>query len=275
VERDVEKVSLRETLGMMRHNRPLVLLCASSLLFLTGMFSLQTVGVYYARDVLGDANLYIVLTLVQTVGMVVAAAAVPKAVGALGKKRVYLIAGLVGAAASLAVAVAPGATPAIGIAAFGILGFGLGCINTLIFAFQADTVDYGEWNSGIRAEGSSYAVLSFTRKVGQGVGGAAAAFTIGLGGYVSGANNGPRVNVVPGVLVAGTPGPTLVNVLIGQQADVAVGIGLSTIVQNAVRAFKRRPALEGFISISLVFQSLQVTTRVRHFLYGSTLTRLH
>jgi hypothetical protein len=54
----------------------------------------------------------------------------------------------------------------------------------------------------------------------------------------SGANNGPRVNVVPGVLSAGTPGPTLVNVLIGQQTDVAVGIGLSTVVQNAVRAFR-------------------------------------
>jgi hypothetical protein len=54
----------------------------------------------------------------------------------------------------------------------------------------------------------------------------------------SGANNGPRVNVVPGVLAAGTPGPTLVNVLIGQQADVALGLGVSTIVQNAVRAFK-------------------------------------
>ena len=41
---------------MMRHNRPLVLLCASTLLFLSGMFSLQTVAVYYARDVLGNAD---------------------------------------------------------------------------------------------------------------------------------------------------------------------------------------------------------------------------
>ena len=65
---------------MMRHNRPLVLLCASSLLFLTGMFSVQTVGVYYARDVLGNADLYIVMTVVQTVGMIAAAAIVPKAV---------------------------------------------------------------------------------------------------------------------------------------------------------------------------------------------------
>jgi hypothetical protein len=54
----------------------------------------------------------------------------------------------------------------------------------------------------------------------------------------SGANNGPRVNVVPGVGVAGTPGPTLVNVLVGQQADVALGAGLTTSVQNAVRAFQ-------------------------------------
>ena len=54
-----------------------------------------------------------------------------------------------------------------------MLGLGLGAINTLIFALQADTVDYGEWKTGVRAEGGSYAVLSFTRKVGQGVGGAA------------------------------------------------------------------------------------------------------
>ena len=48
-------------------------------------------------------------------------------------------------------------------------------------------MDYGEWKSGVRAEGGSYALLSFTRKAGQGIGGALAAYTIGLGGYVSGA----------------------------------------------------------------------------------------
>ena len=62
---------------MMQHNRPLVLLCAATLLFLSGMFSLQTVAVYYARDVLGHADLYIVLPL-STVGMVLASALVPK-----------------------------------------------------------------------------------------------------------------------------------------------------------------------------------------------------
>src|SRR6185436_13082973 len=43
------------------------------------------------------------------------------------------------------------------------------------------------WKTGTRAEGGSYSLLSFSRKTGQAVGGSLAAFTIGLGGYVSGA----------------------------------------------------------------------------------------
>jgi len=51
-------------------------------------------------------------------------------------------------------------------------------------------------------------VLSFTRKAGQGVGGAAAAYTIGLGGYVSGAESQPdgaetAIRVAAGALPAG------------------------------------------------------------------------
>jgi glucuronide carrier protein len=187
VARSVAKVSLRDTAGMLRRNRPLVILCTSALLFLTGMFAVQTVAVYYARDVLGNADLYIVMTIIQTVGMLAAAAVVPVAVERLGKKRTYTVSGLVAAAAGVGLGLAPGSMPAVGLAFFGVYGLGLGVVNTLIFALQADTVDYGEWQSGVRAEGSNYAVLSFMRKAGQGVGGAAAAYTIGLGGYASGA----------------------------------------------------------------------------------------
>jgi glucuronide carrier protein len=87
---------------------------------------------------------------------------------------------------AVAFALAPSSEPAIAIGCYAILGLGLGAINALIFALQADTVDFGEWRSGIRAEGASYSVLSFMRKAGQGIGGAAAAYTIGFGGYVSG-----------------------------------------------------------------------------------------
>jgi glucuronide carrier protein len=180
-----QKTGLREMARMLSHNRPLVVLCGSTTLFLTGMFALQTVGVYYARDVLGNADLYIAMTVVQTIGMIVAAMIVPWSVGALGKKRTYVIAGLIGGIAGIGVALAPSSTPALGVALIGVIGMALGAINTLIFALQAETVDYGEWQTGVRAEGASYGVVSFTRKAGQGVGGAVAAYTIGLGGYVA------------------------------------------------------------------------------------------
>jgi glucuronide carrier protein len=210
VERDTDKVSLRRTGEMLRRNRPLIILCAATLVFLSGMFALQTVAVYYARDVLGNADLYIVLTVAQTAGMLIAAAIVPKASATVGKKRTYLVAVVVGGVAALGVALAPASNPVLGIAAYGLLGVPLGVINTLIFAFQADTVDYGEWKSGVRAEGASYAVLSFMRKAGQGLGGAAAAYTIGLGGYVSGASS-QSDSAIASVRVAagGVPAVTL------------------------------------------------------------------
>ena len=55
-----------------------------------------------------------------------------------------------------------------------------------MWALEADTVEYGEWRTGVRTEGTTYAMFSFTRKMGQAVGGAAAAYTLGFGGYVSG-----------------------------------------------------------------------------------------
>ncbi len=189
VERSNETAGLRETLSMLRQNRPLIVLCLSCLLFLTGMFAVQTVAVYYARDVLGNANYYIVMTVVGTVLMIVASMLVPVAARAMGKKRAYILGGFIGVVGGVAMAFAPGTIPAIGIACYGVLNFGLGLVNTLIFAIQPDTVDYGEWKTGVRGEGSTYSILSFTRKAGQGVGGAAASFTLGLGGYVSGAAN--------------------------------------------------------------------------------------
>ena len=228
-------VGARETMTMIRHNRPLVLLCSATLLFLTGMFSLSAVAVFYARDVLGNADLYIVMTALQTAAMVAAAAAVPWAVAIVGKRRAYVLAGSIAAVAALGFALAPGSVPAAGIACYGVLGIGFGAINALIFALQADTVEYGEWNSGVRAEGASYAVLSFTRKTGQGIGGAAAAYTIGIGGYVSGAASQTdsavasikiAAGVVPAVAIAAAVAVMLVyplteTVFRGVVADLA------------------------------------------------------
>jgi glucuronide carrier protein len=183
--------TLRETFANARQNRALLVLCGSSVVFLVGWFSLQTVTVYYARDVLGSADYYIVLTVVQTAGVFAAALVVPRLVPLLGKRRVYQGLGVIALAAGLAVAIAPSSVPAAAIVAFACFGVGLGGVNTVSFALQSDTVEYGEWKTGSRTEGATYSIFSFTRKVGQALGAAAASYTIGLGGYVSGATSQP------------------------------------------------------------------------------------
>jgi glucuronide carrier protein len=187
VQRDVARVSLRQSLATLRGNRPLLLLCLSALAFLTGMFTLQTLQAYYARDVLGDANYFIVLSLVTTGLMFVVAPLVPRMVRTLGKRKAYVLAGVLSSVAALGIAVTPPTAPGLAIGFFALYGIGLAAVNGLMFALEADTVEYGEWRSGVRTEGTTYAVFSFTRKVGQAVGGAAAAYGLGLVGYVAGA----------------------------------------------------------------------------------------
>jgi len=54
-----------------------------------------------------------------------------------------------------------------------------------MFALEADTVEYGEWKSGQRTEGATYAIFSFTRKITQALGGAVGAWALAIGGYLS------------------------------------------------------------------------------------------
>jgi glucuronide carrier protein len=186
VQRDVPSVSLRQSFATLRTNRPLIMLCVSSLLFLTGMIAASTVGAFYARDVLGNATLFIYMTLIQTIGTFAIAAFIPRMVRTLGKKRGYLTLGLVAIVAGVGITLAPADTPAVALFFFFLLGIGVGGVNTLMWALEADTVEYGEWKTGVRTEGTTYALFSFTRKMGQALGGAAAAYTIGVGGYVAG-----------------------------------------------------------------------------------------
>jgi glucuronide carrier protein len=187
VERDAAPVSLKQSLGAIRRNRPLVLLCLSAVFMLTGMFTLQTLQVYYARDVLGNADYQIVLTVVSTGAMFLVSPAIPKIVESFGKKRAYVVAGAVTAVGGIGIALSPPSVPALAFVLFAVYGAGIAAVQNLIFALQADTVEYGEWETGVRTEGSNYAALSFCRKVGQGIGGGLAAFGIGVGGYVAGA----------------------------------------------------------------------------------------
>ncbi|MBP3691980.1 MAG: MFS transporter, partial [Clostridia bacterium] len=66
---------------------------------------------------------------------------------------------------------------------------GIGIYSTVSWAMMGDAIDYNEWKTGKREEGTVYALHSFFRKLAQGIGPALALVVMVALGYV-GANEG-------------------------------------------------------------------------------------
>ena len=110
---------------------------------------------------------------------------IPKLVDRFGKKTIFQWCGLFTVVGGLALFFTPAGAIAPALIFLGIKGIGAALINTVMFGLEADTVEYGEWKSGKRSEGATYAVFSFTRKITQSIGGAVGAAALAFGGYLS------------------------------------------------------------------------------------------
>ena len=87
-----------------------------------------------------------------------------------------------------------------------VFSLGLGIYSTVSWAMMGDAIDYNEWKTGTREEGTVYSLHSFFRKLAQGVGPSLVLVIMVALGYV-GANEGNQVWEVAvnmRYLVAGT-----------------------------------------------------------------------
>ena len=70
-----------------------------------------------------------------------------------------------------------------------IAGLGGGLYSAVSWSLMADAMDYGEWKTGVREEGTTYALHSFFRKLAQGIGPSLGLMVAGALGFVE-ANGG-------------------------------------------------------------------------------------
>ncbi|SOC55099.1 glycoside-pentoside-hexuronide (GPH):cation symporter [Ornithinimicrobium cerasi] len=172
VARPSTPVSLRDSFRTLRTNTPLLWLSGAAVLFLTGMTALSTLSSYIAIYVQRDAQFIAWNILAQMLALFFVGPLIPTIVRTIGKRSGYVLLSGVTLIGASVLAFAPLAeNPLLGPVAFFLMGLGVMGVNTLMWALEADTVEYGEWQTGNRTEGTTYAVFSFTRKMGQALGG--------------------------------------------------------------------------------------------------------
>ena len=141
-----------------------------------------TVGVYYAKYILLDEKLAGNLVLYHHLGGAVGMLAMPFILRTgISKRSAVFAAGLCMVVGSL-ISVFRGDGVFL-IASLALRGMGFGITNSLYYGMLADSVDYGEWKTGIRATAVTTSAASVGNKLGSGLGSALIGLALSAAGY--------------------------------------------------------------------------------------------
>ena len=171
-----KKGSMGKTVKGLFKNKPLITILIASLLFMMSMMLIGTVNVYLFKDYFSNTAALSIVGFIQTAMVFLAIPMVKPLVAKLGKKETASIGMLLAAVAYGALYFLPnlGVTGFLIGSAIGMFGYGF--FNLVVWAFVTDVIDYHEYLTGLREDGTVYSIYSFARKVGQALAG-------GLGGY--------------------------------------------------------------------------------------------
>ncbi|MED3564032.1 glycoside-pentoside-hexuronide (GPH):cation symporter, partial [Bacillus xiapuensis] len=178
-EADRPKVNLGKTLKGLVKNKPLLWILIASLSFMMCFMLIGAVNVYLFKDYFGNAKALSMVGLIQSAAVFVGMPMVKPLVAKFGKKELASAGLLLSAIVYGVLYFLPSLTATQFIAILSIAMFGYGLFNLVVWAFVTDVIDYHEYLTGLREDGTVYSIYSFSRKVGQalagGIGGAAIA----------------------------------------------------------------------------------------------------
>jgi len=201
-------------LRAVRSNRIFLLLLGATLVGSIGYAMGGKALLYYMKYYAGSEE---TITIGLTVSLAAAALSMlpwVRLTQRIGKRAVWLSGIVISATANILIfALAPKAGPLLyGLLAFS--GVGNAAFVLTFWSMLPDTVEVGEWQTGLRAEGALVGFLAFTQKVALGVGTGLIGILLDLIGYV------PNVPQTPGALTSIRGLATIVP------AMLAIGAGL-------------------------------------------------
>ncbi|WP_332633489.1 glycoside-pentoside-hexuronide (GPH):cation symporter [Halalkalibacter flavus] len=172
-------------------NGPFMALSLMSFFILSAMLLNQAVALYFFTYNLENEMLFPVYNMINIASLFVIIPLIPTFTKRFGKKNVTLCGFLIGFIAFGGLFLLP-TTPVIVIFLLWLGMQGIMIPNILVWAFISDVIDYGEWKTGVRQEGTTYSLYSFMRKLSQAIAGWGAAMGLALIGYVPNVAQSPE-----------------------------------------------------------------------------------
>lgn len=181
-----QKFNYGKVLKSVFKNRPMLgvmLATVGSLLYITGNSQLSS---FLYKEFYHAPQVLTLVSLVSVPIMIVFFPAIPKLSQKFGKRNVILFC----AAYNLIISSVLFLVPIQNVYAFvtinTLANSGQTAFTMLIWAFVTDCIDYSEYQTGERNDGSLYSIYTFSRKIGSTLASTIASFSLGIIGYVSG-----------------------------------------------------------------------------------------
>lgn len=178
-----EKVSIPQALKSLLANKYWVILLA--IFFLNSVVNAFIgVNVYYAQYIMNDDSLVGNLSIFQNLASFAAFAVCTVIIRKIGKQKIA-ISGVAISFVGYAMVLLNPTSYAVLYTAAVVKGIGNAALSGVMYGMLADTVEYNDWKSGIRAEGLVFSANSIGQKVGSGIGSAVLGWVLAAFGFVS------------------------------------------------------------------------------------------
>lgn len=202
-----QKFSFKQTIANLVGNKYLMIMTLVMVLQMTAFMGRIAITAYYVIYCLGSFTMIALIMTIPSIGGVIGSFIAPWLAKKIGTRNALMATFFIQAVGLFVMYFAPFDNMTMVLTGdwiFGLGNFGFAYSLTMV----ADSVDYMEWKTGTRTDGTAFAVYGLATKLGNAIGSAVGVMLLAAFGYVAGAEqtaealNGINltVNLIPAIL---------------------------------------------------------------------------
>jgi len=207
-----QKTSIKDDMASLWQNDQWRILCLAAFFLLTGLVLRTTLSIYYVKYFLGREDLITLFITLGMVGNIIGVSLAQPVAKRMCKIKAYIALQIIAAVICAASFFISSEQLVLAFVAYFLWNFTLQIATPLLWAKMADTVDYGQWKTGIRITGMVYSAIVFFIKMGLALGGATAVWLLAYYGYQPDVEQTPET--LKGLLLSFTIFPAIGSLIV-------------------------------------------------------------